>query len=165
MIVSTYYRTCNSHAQKHQDAFASAFGFFLLGFDLISRYNAPQGIPILFFGITDPLLWFFKVCGHIPYGMGNVKACVLCQTTQSRAVRGLRLGHDRDSMNTTRQCSNVCPQELYSKACRRTRRCSLHVLILSSKTTILLTCTLGAYMARVQKLPASLSIQKRGHWS
>ena len=47
--------------QKHQDAFASAFGFFLLGFDVISRYSSPQGIHIQFFGITDPVLWFFKV--------------------------------------------------------------------------------------------------------
>ena len=47
--------------QKHQDAFASAFGFFLLGFDIISRYSSSQHIHIQFFGITDPVLWFFKV--------------------------------------------------------------------------------------------------------
>ena len=47
--------------QKHQDAFASAFGFFLLGYDLISNYSTPQEIPQQFFGITDPVLWFFKV--------------------------------------------------------------------------------------------------------
>ena len=52
---------CIFHLQKHQDAFASAFGFFLLGFDVISRYSSPQGIHIQFFGITDPVLWFFKV--------------------------------------------------------------------------------------------------------
>ncbi len=46
--------------QKHQDAFASAFGFFLIGFDLISYYSTPQDIPTQFFGITDPVLWFFK---------------------------------------------------------------------------------------------------------
>ncbi|XP_064402709.1 uncharacterized protein LOC135348427 isoform X3 [Halichondria panicea] len=45
---------------KHQDAFASAFGFFLIGFDLISYYSTPQDIPTQFFGITDPVLWFFK---------------------------------------------------------------------------------------------------------
>ena len=47
-------------AQKHQDAFASAFGFFLLGFDAISQYTTPQNIQLQFFGITDPVLWFFK---------------------------------------------------------------------------------------------------------
>ena len=52
---------CIFRLQKHQDAFASAFGFFLLGFDVISRYSSPQGIHIQFFGITDPVLWFFKV--------------------------------------------------------------------------------------------------------
>ena len=48
-------------SQKHQDAFASAFGFFLLGFDIISRYGTPQNIKLEFFGVTDPMLWFFKV--------------------------------------------------------------------------------------------------------
>lgn len=45
--------------QKHQDAFASAFGFFLLGYDVISNYlsTGPHG----FFRISDPVLWFFKV--------------------------------------------------------------------------------------------------------
>ena len=47
--------------QKHLDVFASAFGFFFLGFDLISHYTSPESIPIHFFDITDPLLWFFKV--------------------------------------------------------------------------------------------------------
>lgn len=47
--------------QKHQDVFASSFGFFLLGFDVISKYGSPQHIPVEFFGITDPVLWFFKV--------------------------------------------------------------------------------------------------------
>lgn len=45
---------------KHQDAFASAFGFFLIGFDSISGYSSPQNIPKAFFQITDPILWFFK---------------------------------------------------------------------------------------------------------
>ena len=53
--------TVCKHLQKHQDAFASAFGFFLLGFDVISQYTPPQNIPIRFFSITDPVLWFFKV--------------------------------------------------------------------------------------------------------
>ena len=48
--------------QKHQDAFASAFGFFLIGFDTISGYTSPQAIPQSFFRVTDPMLWFFKVC-------------------------------------------------------------------------------------------------------
>ena len=54
-------RSASFPPQKHQDAFASAFGFFLLGFDVISRYSSPQGIHVQFFGITDPVLWFFKV--------------------------------------------------------------------------------------------------------
>jgi Amt family ammonium transporter len=45
---------------KHQDAFASAFGFFFIGFDFISGYSSPQRIPRQFFRITDPMLWFFK---------------------------------------------------------------------------------------------------------
>ena len=45
--------------QKHQDAFASAFGFFLIGFDAISKYSSPVGRS--FFALTDPVLWFFKV--------------------------------------------------------------------------------------------------------
>lgn len=45
---------------KHQDAFASAFGFFLIGFDFISGYSSPQNIPLSFFQLSDPMLWFFK---------------------------------------------------------------------------------------------------------
>jgi Amt family ammonium transporter len=45
---------------KHLDAFASSFGFFLIGFDLISNYSSPQKISVEFFQITDPVLWFFK---------------------------------------------------------------------------------------------------------
>jgi Amt family ammonium transporter len=44
---------------KHQDAFASAFGFFLIGF-YITGYSSPQDVPTSFFHITDPILWFFK---------------------------------------------------------------------------------------------------------
>ena len=47
--------------QKYIDACASAFGFFLIGFDAIARYNSPQNIHIAFFRLTDPVLWFFKV--------------------------------------------------------------------------------------------------------
>lgn len=46
--------------QKHQDAFASAFGFFLVGYDVISQYLSTN--PTGFFRISDPVLWFFKVC-------------------------------------------------------------------------------------------------------
>jgi len=53
------------YPQKHQDAFASAFGFFLVGFDYISQYSSPQGIQVQFFGISDPILWFFKVLSVI----------------------------------------------------------------------------------------------------
>ena len=45
--------------QKYQDAFASAFGFFLIGFDSISRYSSLIGR--YFFAVSDPVLWFFKV--------------------------------------------------------------------------------------------------------
>ena len=45
--------------QKHQDAFASALGFFLIGFDAISLYGST--IAPGFFTLTDPILWFFKV--------------------------------------------------------------------------------------------------------
>lgn len=47
--------------QKYIDACASAFGFFLVGFDAIARYSSPQQIHIAFFQISDPVLWFFKV--------------------------------------------------------------------------------------------------------
>ena len=49
--------------QKHLDAFASAFGFFLIGFDYISYYSTPRELFIsrAFFQVTDPMLWFFKV--------------------------------------------------------------------------------------------------------
>ena len=59
--VCTFFR---SVYQKHLDVFASAFGFFLIGFDLISRYNSPERIPLRFFDLTSPLLWFFKVEDH-----------------------------------------------------------------------------------------------------
>lgn len=55
---TSYIHICIS--QKHQDAFASAFGFFLIGYDLISKYSTPQNIQPQFFSITDPVLWFFK---------------------------------------------------------------------------------------------------------
>ena len=54
-------RTCVLSLQKHQDAFASAFGFFLIGFDFLSGYSSPQNIHKGFFQVTDPMLWFFKV--------------------------------------------------------------------------------------------------------
>ncbi|XP_065919159.1 putative ammonium transporter sll1017 isoform X2 [Dysidea avara] len=44
---------------KYMDAFASALGFFLIGFGSISGYS-PQCIGVKFFDISDPLLWFFK---------------------------------------------------------------------------------------------------------
>ena len=47
--------------QKYVDAFASALGFFLIGYDYISVYKSPQCIQAEFFSITDPVLWFFKV--------------------------------------------------------------------------------------------------------
>ena len=47
--------------QKYLDTCASAFGFFLIGFDAISHYGSPQGVHIAFFRITGPVLWFFKV--------------------------------------------------------------------------------------------------------
>lgn len=50
----------NDNLQKHQDAFASAFGFFLIGFDAISKYGSL--VSRRFFSLTDPVLWFFKVC-------------------------------------------------------------------------------------------------------
>jgi len=43
------------------DAFASALGFFLIGFDGISGYKSPQCVDPRFFNISDPVLWFFKV--------------------------------------------------------------------------------------------------------
>uniref|UniRef100_A0A1X7TMW8 Ammonium transporter AmtB-like domain-containing protein n=2 Tax=Amphimedon queenslandica TaxID=400682 RepID=A0A1X7TMW8_AMPQE len=45
---------------KHLDAFASAFGFFFIGFDLISHYSSPQDMKPQFFEISDAVLWFFK---------------------------------------------------------------------------------------------------------
>ena len=47
--------------QKYIDAFASALGFFLIGFDGISGYKSPQHIGFKFFDVSDPVLWFFKV--------------------------------------------------------------------------------------------------------
>ena len=43
------------------DAFASAFGFFLIGFDGIARYSSAESANAHFFKVSDPLLWFFKV--------------------------------------------------------------------------------------------------------
>ena len=43
------------------DAFASAFGFFLIGFDGIARYSSAESTRAHFFKVSDPLLWFFKV--------------------------------------------------------------------------------------------------------
>ena len=52
--------TRNTCVQKYIDAFASALGFFLIGY-YISDYKSPQCIKEKFFDITDPVLWFFKV--------------------------------------------------------------------------------------------------------
>ncbi|KAL5463163.1 hypothetical protein EMCRGX_G032040 [Ephydatia muelleri] len=45
---------------KHMDAFASAFGFFLIGFDGIARYSSAESAHAHFFTVSNPLLWFFK---------------------------------------------------------------------------------------------------------
>ncbi|KAL5463208.1 hypothetical protein EMCRGX_G032087 [Ephydatia muelleri] len=45
---------------KHMDAFASAFGFFLIGFDTIARYSSRESAHAHFFSASNPLLWFFK---------------------------------------------------------------------------------------------------------
>jgi len=52
------------YLQKYMDTFASALGFFLIGFDGISHYKSPQCINRRFFGVSDPVLWFFKVCTY-----------------------------------------------------------------------------------------------------
>ena len=62
--------------QKHQDAFASAFGFFLIGFDAISRYGSTIGLK--FFALTDPVLWFFKVSWSLPFMELEWKNALLC---------------------------------------------------------------------------------------
>lgn len=50
--------------QKNTDAFASAFGFFLIGCDFISSYVISDYRPKrFFFEVQEPLLWFFKVQG------------------------------------------------------------------------------------------------------
>ena len=48
------------YMQKYIDAFASALGFFFIGY-IISDYQSPQCIDNKFFEISDPVLWFFKV--------------------------------------------------------------------------------------------------------
>ena len=63
MYVCKGVNACGLHVfymQKYIDAFASALGFFLIGY-YISDYQSPQCIEAEFFGITDPVLWFFKV--------------------------------------------------------------------------------------------------------
>lgn len=45
--------------QKYQDAFASAFGFFLFGFDYISGYHTNYSKSFL--SVSEPTMWFFKV--------------------------------------------------------------------------------------------------------
>jgi len=47
--------------QKYMDACASAFGFFLIGFDYIARYRSSHCMYNTFFETYDPVLWFFKV--------------------------------------------------------------------------------------------------------
>ena len=50
--------------QKNTDVFASAFGFFFIGCDFISSYViSDYKVPRSFFGVQEPLLWFFKVQG------------------------------------------------------------------------------------------------------
>ena len=66
IIVSTTYvvhsyDSRDFNTQKHMDAFASAFGFFLIGFDSIARYSSMQSAHAHFFSVSNPLLWFFKV--------------------------------------------------------------------------------------------------------
>ena len=57
IIKCSYY----SVLQKYIDAFASALGFFLIGFDHLSKYESPQCLEPKFLEISDPVLWFFKV--------------------------------------------------------------------------------------------------------
>ena len=62
VVTSFYYtRPFLFNTQKHMDAFASAFGFFLIGFDSIARYSSMESARAHFFSVSDPLLWFFKV--------------------------------------------------------------------------------------------------------
>eukprot|EP00731_Ephydatia_muelleri_P027873 Em0019g746a len=42
------------------DAFACAFGFLLVGFDRISQYVSKEDVAVRFFGVTDPLVFFYK---------------------------------------------------------------------------------------------------------
>ena len=49
--------------QKHIDAFASAFGFFVVGCDLITYYSIGYPVHRKFYNVQQPLLWFFKVRG------------------------------------------------------------------------------------------------------
>jgi Amt family ammonium transporter len=45
---------------KHIDAFASAFGFFVVGCDLITYYSIGYPVHRKFYNVQQPLLWFFK---------------------------------------------------------------------------------------------------------
>ena len=53
--------------QKYMDACASAFGFFLIGFNSIARYRSYHCIHDTFPDIYDPVLWFFKVHNNYLY--------------------------------------------------------------------------------------------------
>lgn len=59
-----------TYVQKYIDAFASALGFFLVGY-IISYYKSPQCIKNKFFDISDPVLWFFKV---------SIKCITICMS-------------------------------------------------------------------------------------
>ena len=48
------------YSQKYMDAFASALGFFLVGFHA-SGSKSQQCLSYRFFDISDPVMWFFKV--------------------------------------------------------------------------------------------------------
>ena len=50
------------------DAFASAFGFFLVGFDFILGYVSEDCPELPSFGVQKPLLWVFQVWTLVAVG-------------------------------------------------------------------------------------------------
>jgi hypothetical protein len=80
--------TCISFScfQKHQDAFASAFGFFLLGFDWISKFHSPQNIQPKFFGVTDPVIAFFNVSMHVYKCLFKKIVCMFIENFYSSSL-------------------------------------------------------------------------------
>lgn len=64
--------------QKLLDVFASAFGFFLIGYEIVSGYHFHENDE--FYQLRSPLLWFFKVKAPLLQILLYNHVCIIIMT-------------------------------------------------------------------------------------